>query len=76
MTLRQSDDTRKTFDLWFPYATPYDMVLSYIFRDLSNTILETVSENKCLATPLLAAISTIPNGKIRSHPRFHAQQVR
>jgi hypothetical protein len=36
-----------------------------------------LSENKCLATPLLPlVISIILNGKIRSHPTFHAQQVR
>ena len=27
-------------------------------------------ENKCLATPLLPVISTVLNGKIRSHPEF------
>src|SRR6266436_592353 len=64
MTLRQSHDTRKTFDLWFPYATPYRHGFPYIFRDLSNTILETVpvmSENKCLANTFALCRKNRPN---------------
>ena len=65
--------------LWTAYISVCRQGFPYIFGIVTGEVSVAAvgtPENKCLATHLLTAISTIPNGKIRSHPRFHAQQVR
>jgi hypothetical protein len=70
---------RKTFNSRFPYDRPWRHGFPYIVWTIADGILVAtiaLSENKCLATPLLPRNWHVLNGKSRSHPRFHAQQVR
>src|SRR5271165_4004897 len=82
----QSDDTRitdkhkrKTFDLWFPYATPVATWFSVHFwhchrRGFGGRCRHVGKQ--VFSEHLFPVINTVLHGKIRSHPRFHAQQVR
>jgi hypothetical protein len=71
---------RKTFNSRFPYDRPWRHGFPYIVWTIADGILVAtiaLSENKCFSEHLYSPlINTVLNGKIRSHPRFHAQQVR
>jgi hypothetical protein len=62
---------RKTVDLRFPYDRQWRQGFPYIFGIVTGEV-----SVAAVGLSVLPIISTVLNGKIRSHPRFHAQQVR